>query len=386
MLASHNWGSDQELLLKTYQGLIRSKIDYGCILYNSAKPHILKMIDPIHNVTLRLAMGLFRTCPISSVLFEAGEMSLEQRRKYLSIKYALRISSTPNNPTYHYIFDNRYHELYTKKLKLPSPLYVTIKKYLPSISTQKVIIIERKQDKIPPWRTKTPEIDTILADCNKNLKSNLEHKTKFLELNRKYTFCKKFFTDASKSKQGVGYAIITDDNIIKKRLPTQTSIFTAKAYTVYDAIKHIYTSVSQDHAIYTDSMSVIQALTNTAKRNKNEIIRNTLIFYTELISNNKKISITWIPLHQGITENEQADLRAKEATTLQTEQHPTPIPLQEMIHYEKEKIKEEWNNIWKSKPTKIHSVITNFSQDIPRGHMSRKFLLRSPTHSTPVFV
>ncbi|KOC58721.1 hypothetical protein WH47_05388, partial [Habropoda laboriosa] len=128
----------------------------------------------------------------------------------------------------------------------------------------------------------------------------------------------------------------------------------------------------QDHVIYTDSMSVIQALTNTAKRNKNEIIRNTLILYTELVSTNKKISITWIPSHQGITGNAQADLRAKEAATSQTEQHPTPIPLQEIIHYEKEKIKEEWNNIWKSKPTKIHSVITNFSQDIPRGHMNRK--------------
>ncbi|XP_054002649.1 uncharacterized protein LOC128889223 [Hylaeus anthracinus] len=259
-----------------------------------------------------------------------------------------------------------------KKPKLPSPLYVRIKNRFPSITTQQAIIIERKQENVPPWHIITPNVDTTLADCNKKLISNHEHKTKFLELNNKYSSCKKLYTDAYKSNQGVRYAMIADNNVIQKRLPIQTSILTAEAYAVHDALKYIYTFDSQDHVIYTGSMSVIKTLTNTAKRNKNEIIRNVLIPYTELASTNKKIFIVWIPSHQGISGNRQADFKAKEATTLQTEHQQTPIPIQEIIQHEKKKINEEQNNIWKSKPSKIHNIITNFFQNIPRNLMSRK--------------
>ena len=39
------------------------------------------MLDPIHHQGLRLALGAFRTSPTASLYVEAGEQSLNTRRK-----------------------------------------------------------------------------------------------------------------------------------------------------------------------------------------------------------------------------------------------------------------------------------------------------------------
>ena len=53
-----------------------SKLDYGCIIYGSARKSYLQMLDPIHNQGLRLALGAFRTSPVASLYVEADEPSL----------------------------------------------------------------------------------------------------------------------------------------------------------------------------------------------------------------------------------------------------------------------------------------------------------------------
>ena len=37
VLARTTWGADQETLLHRYGSLIRSKLDYGCVVYGSAR-------------------------------------------------------------------------------------------------------------------------------------------------------------------------------------------------------------------------------------------------------------------------------------------------------------------------------------------------------------
>ena len=52
--------ADQETLLHLYRSLIRSKLDYGCIVYGSARGSYLRMLDPIQNHALRLWLGAYR--------------------------------------------------------------------------------------------------------------------------------------------------------------------------------------------------------------------------------------------------------------------------------------------------------------------------------------
>ncbi|CAK9795846.1 Probable RNA-directed DNA polymerase from transposon X-element [Anthophora plagiata] len=372
VLANNSWGADQETLLRTYRAIIRSKLDYGSTVYSSAKQHTLKIIEPIHNSALRIATGVYCTCPISEIQFEAKEMALEARRKFLSLKYAVKISSTPNNPTFKYIFSNRYRALYDKKPKLPSPFYIRLHKILNPSTIEIIPTIERRQSEIAPWTMKLPHTNTSLADLPKNSKSKIEHSTRFIELNSHYDRYNQVFSDASKSESGVGFALIANNKTIKKSLHKMTSIFTAEAYAILEALIHTRTNNLQNLVIYTDSMSVIQAL-STAHNSNHELIAYIQETYTELSNNNVDINIVWIPSHQGISGNELADTAAKEATTLPLSQPVTPVPYQDISNHIKTVIKDEWNKTWIThKRSRTHNVIKHFYQPTPDKNLNRK--------------
>src|SRR6056300_464138 len=59
-VVSHmDWGADCDVLLRLYRALIRSKLDYGSIVYGSARASYVRMLDTIHNQGLRLCLGAF---------------------------------------------------------------------------------------------------------------------------------------------------------------------------------------------------------------------------------------------------------------------------------------------------------------------------------------
>ena len=68
-------GADQTTLLQLYQFLVHSKLHYGSIIYGSARKSYRLMLDPIHNLGLRLALVAFRTSPVASLYVEADEPS-----------------------------------------------------------------------------------------------------------------------------------------------------------------------------------------------------------------------------------------------------------------------------------------------------------------------
>ena len=78
VLAHTFWGADQENL---FRSLIRSKLDYGCIVYGSARGSYLRMLHPTQNHALRLCLSAYRTSPASSLCVEANEPFLYCKRK-----------------------------------------------------------------------------------------------------------------------------------------------------------------------------------------------------------------------------------------------------------------------------------------------------------------
>ncbi|GFO00724.1 RNA-directed DNA polymerase from mobile element jockey [Plakobranchus ocellatus] len=70
-----DWGADRATLLRLYRTLVRSKLDYGSVIYGSAKKHVLRALDPIHHQGLRIALGAFRTTPIKSLYASIGVSS-----------------------------------------------------------------------------------------------------------------------------------------------------------------------------------------------------------------------------------------------------------------------------------------------------------------------
>ena len=74
VVAHMDWGADCTTLLKLYRSHIRPKLDFGCIVYGSARPSALESLDRVQNAALRTCLGAFRTSPVSSLHVEAGEL------------------------------------------------------------------------------------------------------------------------------------------------------------------------------------------------------------------------------------------------------------------------------------------------------------------------
>jgi len=115
VVASTTWGSDEKTPLHLYRSLIRSKLDYGTIIYGSARKSYLRILDPVQNQALRLCLGAFRTSPVSSFHVEANEMPLDIRRRLLASQYCLKVSSDVTNPACSCIINKRFSKLFDKQ-------------------------------------------------------------------------------------------------------------------------------------------------------------------------------------------------------------------------------------------------------------------------------
>ncbi|GFU96156.1 probable RNA-directed DNA polymerase from transposon X-element [Trichonephila clavipes] len=52
VLSNTLWGADRVSLLRVYQALILSRLDYGCVVYGSARASVLKRLDTVHHSAL----------------------------------------------------------------------------------------------------------------------------------------------------------------------------------------------------------------------------------------------------------------------------------------------------------------------------------------------
>ena len=140
VVANTKWGADRDSLLQLYRALIRSKLDYGCVVYGSARPSYLESLEPVANKALRLCLGAFRTSPIDSLQVEANEPSLTLRREQLSLQYATKLQANPKNPAHSAVFEPKYEPLFSAKPRSIPPLGIRIAAALQSVIPHNVSV------------------------------------------------------------------------------------------------------------------------------------------------------------------------------------------------------------------------------------------------------
>ncbi len=86
-LCGFKWGAHPKQLMKVYYALIRSRLDYGAELFNSASVTQKKRLDAVQCKALRIILGLPKTTAAEVVLMEAGEKPLQIRRELASAKF-----------------------------------------------------------------------------------------------------------------------------------------------------------------------------------------------------------------------------------------------------------------------------------------------------------
>ena len=338
-------GRGCQTLLHLYRSIVRSKLDYASPVYGSARPSYLKMLDPVQNQGLRVALGAFRTSPVESLQAEANEPPLELRRKKLSLQYTTKLSSTPENPAFDAVFNvPRYIKTaVAKNENLIKPLGLRVKDDLAELAWKKEDTDDFFFSPIPPWQLQTPEIDLGLADTTKGETDAETYKTAFRDLLGKYQGFEQIYTDGSKSETAVGAAALIPTKQSKKqqRLKPDASIYAAEATAIDMALDIAKKSQKKSFLILTDSLSCLQALKQTD--NSDTRILRLRLKIDSLIAK-KKITLAWLPAHIGIDGNELADAAAKEALGLAEIQN-------KKLHFSdfRKKIREHVHSLWEKR-------------------------------------
>ena len=133
-------------------------LDYGCIIYGSARKSNFQMLDTIHNQGLRLAFGAFRASPVASLYVEADEPSLYSRREKLYLQYDIRLTAKQSNPAHEVTFPPNYVDLYEQKPKAIKSFEIRTSTLLDSANTKPHSTEKHFTPNIPAYCVKQTEI------------------------------------------------------------------------------------------------------------------------------------------------------------------------------------------------------------------------------------
>ena len=353
VVSSTKWGADRSILLNLYRSLVRSKLDYGCIVYGSARKSYIKLLDAVHHQGLRLCLGAFKTSPIDSLYVEADEPSLENRRIKLGLQYATKLKAYPSNPAYNCVFNPLYEPIFEKHPnKIPS-FGIRIKPHIEALDIDLDTIAPVEISKSPPWEFPKPK---FIYDLRKHKKSDtnpLIIQQHFAEIISFKTDYSTIYTDGSKDGDRVASAAVFGHRTSTLRLPSVSSIFTAETMAIILALQFIAKSSKKKFIICSDSLSNLLAIENA--KIKNPLILKILHFIRKLFIEKKEIIFMWVPSHVGIHGNTVVDMEAKDA--LDNEISNAPVPYSDFKPLIRKYIFKIWQNAWSTLvDNKLHDI------------------------------
>lgn len=372
-IVSLKWGADQNTVMLLYRSLIRSKLDYGSIIYCSASKTNLDIIKAIPTEVMRIASGAFRTTPVATLHVLTNEIPIEMRRMKLTMQYYFKTRSQLSNPAYNNIIDTGDKRLYEAR-NTPIPFSVRVHNLLETLNiTKRAVKVAFSYNNLnistPTWLIQPPKVNLELAKLSKLTTAPVIYQQNFLELyDENYSEYTAIYTDGSKMRAGVGSAAVSEENERKATLPSEASIYSAEIYAIELAISMIKSGNSQNYIILSDSLSSLQKLQElnydhpTVRKIQHDIFK--------LASENKNVEFCWIPGHAGIHGNDRADSLAKLATS-QPKQF-IPIHYKDWYPIIKEKITEKWNDEWKRSRNKMLEIKPNVGEWAKEKYNNRK--------------
>ena len=322
VVANTKWGADKNTLLHLYRSLIRSKLDYGCIVYGAARTSYIKALDAIHHQGLRLCTGAYRTSPAQSLYVEANEPPLDLRRTKLLLQYIIKLKANPDNPAFNCVFHPQLEDLYYKNKNCIKAIGLRAKKHIDESNLPLSMIQPSRLSEIPPWKLLKPKVDTSLSEYKKSETNSVVFKQKLSEINESKLSKIDIYTDGSKDQNRVAAAAVIKNEIFSARLPNEATIFTAEAKAIQLAFEFIKISSDKHFTIFSDSLSCLQSIKN--RNIEHPYILDILKQYYFVTKQNKSVEFCWIPSHIGIHGNTKADKAAKVALKFDITQFRIP--------------------------------------------------------------
>ncbi|GFU16655.1 putative RNA-directed DNA polymerase from transposon X-element [Trichonephila clavipes] len=261
-VVKHLLGADRTSLLRVYQALVLSRIDYGCVAYGSACNSTLQKLDPVHHMALRICSGAFRTSPVQSLYVNCHQLPLDLRRRKLSLAYYFKILSVPSHPLQNVYMNTSMKRLYDARPSNIRPFMDRMKLHISELDLPNVHIQQRNLFLFQPWNTPRFPYINPFATYSKSTVAPVVFQRVFAYHRSQYSRYSAIYTDGSKRADYVGCGVVIEDIMHGYRLDTSCSVFTAEAVAIYRALQLIDSNMPRKYCIYTDSMSVLEALEN----------------------------------------------------------------------------------------------------------------------------
>jgi ribonuclease HI len=303
-LASPNWGVSCRFLRLFYCAYIRAKIDYGCVLYQTASSAQLSKLDILQNACLRLVLGARRTTPVISLGIEAHVPPLAMRRQYLTASTYIRLQYRPaGDHTAAAVCGGATSVLSWGPQQLTDlGLPVCYRKPLPAF------------DPVPPWICVT---HLICLDFR--FVSGLTDSTVFsAHIREHYPGYKAIYCDGSRltdnPSTACGLYIPSQERAVAWRLNPRHGILSAELIAILHALKLVVSETSLYWVIFSDSLVALQLLCSPTDTSCDLVyqIRQLLLGLNE----RKTVRLQWVKAHADIIGNERADAVAKMGHTL----------------------------------------------------------------------
>jgi hypothetical protein len=100
IISKSSYAPSLKSLATLFKSLVRSRIDYGLIIYGSASKSNLLKIDVAARAILRLILGSRTSTPTEVIYAETGTEPLSDRRDWLSSNYLVNLNFNTKNPNY----------------------------------------------------------------------------------------------------------------------------------------------------------------------------------------------------------------------------------------------------------------------------------------------
>lgn len=305
-LTGTDWGCEGAALFQLYRSLIRSRLDYGCQVYNSAADSVKNKLDIIQHKALRICLGVPQTTSTMAMKVELGEPPLQSRRDFLIVKYFTKLHTYPSHPLQtdlSTLYPAKFHtSSFFHRAKFLTDLYS-----IPYPSVEKCFVWPT-----PPWLLRKPYIFTRLSSELKKSDFPYQIYNRTMEyLSEYWSHYVHIYTDGSKSDTGICAAsnYIPShfyQNVI--RISNNVSVMTTELAAILLALNWALLHDISRVVIFSDSLSAIQAIASSKPA---MIIYEIVQTSTQLFDRGIDVAIDWIPAHVGIRGNECADKVAK---------------------------------------------------------------------------
>lgn len=383
VLSHLSWGADRTVLLRIYRSLILSKLDYGCQVYSSATPARLRILESIHHAGVRLATGAFRSCPIPSLLVEAGVLPLDLHRQTVVSRFWYRTQSCPTNPTYTTLTDTSLDHVFSARKRCPQPLSFRAKELIGQLSLPRPDIATTELMPVAPWMFPAVHFCRSLPAAKSDLLGYVT-RSLFLDHASQHDGCTPIFTDGSKSDAGVGFGAVFPGFTRCDSLPPYASIFTAELSAILLALRSLYPLQVGRYVIYCDSTAALSAVENIYS--SHPLVTQIFIWILLCRRRGHVIYFCWVPAHVSVEGNERADEVAKAAALRPA--HACPLPFKDLFPSIRSAILDVWQVRWEGvlATTKMGEItaraVRPWSNTCVRGRRDEAALARLRTGHT----